>query len=238
MSMEQGRAKDDVVVPAIMQDLSQDPTLALHNSFIILTEELDIPVGEASLAEQEHIMAEQVDSMVKEHSLSNTSFGVQLVSNSTDGRNTQLIVSETQPTHSSNVAAITSVEILKENWGDLASDSDEQSLAHVSGCAMPQPITTYHTSLTVNKLPVLKPLVHTAVVCSSEAQRSVDILQKFWGDYTNEEPEFSLVCPSTARNKKQKKQTNRQVSPISTSSEHIQTHSKKGVIKINPKYRD
>jgi len=221
-----------------MQDLSQDLTLALHNSFTILIEELDIPAGEASLAEQEHIMAEQVDSMVKEHSLSNTSFGVQLASNSTDGINTQLIVSEIQPTLSSNVAAIKSVEILKENWGDLASDSDEQSLAHVSGCAMPQPITTYHTYLSADKLPVLKPLVHTAVVCSSEAQRSVDILRKFWGDYTNKEPEFSLVCASTTRNKKQKKQTNRQVSPISTSSEHIQTRSKKGVIKSNPKYCD
>lgn len=120
-----------MTVPAIMQDLSQDPTLALHNSFTILTEELDIPAGEASLAEQEHIMAEQVDNMVKEHSLSNTSFGVQLVSNSTDSINTQLIVSETQPTLSSNVATIKSVEILKVNWGDLASDSDEQSLAHV-----------------------------------------------------------------------------------------------------------
>jgi len=181
MSMEQGRAKDDVAVPAIMQDLSQDPTLALHNSFTILTEELDIPAGEASLAEHEHIMAEQVDSMVKEHSLSNTSFGVQLVSNNTDGRNTQLIVYETQPTLSSNVAAIKSVEILKENWGDLASDSDEQSLAHVFGCAMPQPITTYHTSLIADKLPVLKPLVHTAVVCSSEAQKVWTFYKSFGG---------------------------------------------------------
>jgi len=48
--------------------------------------------------------------------------------------------------------------------------------------------------------------MHTVVVCSSETQRSVDILQKFWGDYTNEEQESSLVCPSAARNKKQKKQ--------------------------------
>jgi len=39
-------------------------------------------------------------------------------------------------------------------------------------CAMPQPITTYHTSLTADKRPVLEPvntLRHTAVVCSSEA---------------------------------------------------------------------
>jgi len=43
---------------------------------------------------------------------SNTSFGVQLVSNNTDGRNTQLIVPETQPILSSNAAAIKSVEIL------------------------------------------------------------------------------------------------------------------------------
>jgi hypothetical protein len=66
-------------------------------------------------------------------------------------------------------------------------------------CAMPQPITTYYTSLTADKRPVLEPvntLGHTAVVCSSEAQRSVEILQKFWGDYTNEEHESSLVCPS------------------------------------------
>jgi len=38
-----------------------------------------------------NLLAEQVDSMIKENSLNNTSFGVQLVSNSTDGRNTQLI---------------------------------------------------------------------------------------------------------------------------------------------------
>jgi len=103
---------------------------------------------------------------------------------------------------------------------------------------MIQPITTYHTSLSADKLPVLKPPLHTAFVCSSEAQRSVDILQKFFGDSTNEEHESSLVCPSAARNKKQKKQTNRQVSPKSTSNEHIQTRSKKGVIKSNPKYCD
>nr|ABN08971.1 hypothetical protein MtrDRAFT_AC169177g9v1 [Medicago truncatula] len=48
--------------------------------------------------------------------------------NSSDGRNTQLIVPETQPILSSIAAAIKSVEILKENWSDLASDSDEQSL--------------------------------------------------------------------------------------------------------------
>ena len=50
----------------------------------------------------------------------------------------------------------------------------------LSHCAMPQPITTYHTSLAEDKLPVLEP-VHAATVCSSEAQRSLDILQKFWG---------------------------------------------------------
>jgi len=116
--------------------------------------------------------------------------------------------------------------------------SDKSVLNHVSGCAMPQPITTYHTSLSADKLPILKPPVHTVVVCSSAAQRSVEILQKFWGDYNNEEHESSLVCASAARNKKQKKQTNKQVSPKSTSSEHIQTHSKKGVIKSNPKYCD
>jgi len=102
-------------------------------------------------------------------------------------------------------------------------------------CAMPQPITTYHTSLTADKLPVLEP-VHAATVCSSAAQRSVDILQKFWGDYTNGERDSSLVCPTTTKNKKEKKQKNRQVSPKSTSSEHIQTRSKKGVVKSNPKY--
>lgn len=116
--------------------------------------------------------------------------------------------------------------------------SDKSVLNHISGYAMPQPITTYHSSLSADKLPILKPLVYTANACSSEAQRSVDILQKFWGDYTNEEHESSLVCPSAARIKKQKKQTNRQVSPKSTKSEHIQTRSKKGVIKSNPKYCD
>ena len=105
-------------------------------------------------------------------------------------------------------------------------------------CVMPQPITTYYTSLTADKRPVLElvnTLRHTTVVCSSEAQRSVE-LQKFWGDYTNEEHESRLICPSAARNKKQKKQTNRQVSPKSTSSEHIQTRSKRGVVKSNLKY--
>jgi hypothetical protein len=49
-------------------------------------------------------------------------------------------------------------------------------------CAMPQPITTNHTSLTTDKLLVLESdntLVNIAIACSSEAQRSVDILQKF-----------------------------------------------------------
>jgi len=100
---------------------------------------------------------------------------------------------------------------------------------------MPQPITTYHTILSAVLELVNTPL-HAAVVCSSAAQRSVDILQQFWGDYTIEEHESSLACPSTARNKKQKKQKNIQVSPKSTNSEHIQTLSKKGVPKSNPKY--
>ena len=96
-------------------------------------------------------------------------------------------------------------------------------------------ITTYHTSLIADKLPVLEP-VHAATVCSSAAQRSVDILQKFWGDYTNGEHDSSLVCPTGTKNKKEKKQKNRQVSPKSTSSEHIQTRSKNCVVKSNPKY--
>lgn len=50
--------------------------------------------------------------------------------------------------------------------------------------------------------------------------------------------QYSLVYPSAARNKKQKKQTNRQISSKSTSSEHIQTRLKKGVIKNNHKYCD
>ena len=62
------------------------------------------------------------------------------------------------------------------------------------------------------------------------------ILQKFWGDYTPEEHEYSLACPAATIDKKKKKHTNRQVSPKSTSSEHIQTRSKKGVVKSNPKY--
>lgn len=87
-------------------------------------------------------------------------------------------------------------------------------------CVMPQPITTYHTSLSADKRPDLEPVneqVHNVVVCSSEAQRSVDILQKFWGDCTNEELESSLVCPSAGSNKNQKKQANRQTSPKNTS---------------------
>jgi len=71
----------------------------------------------------------------------------------------------------------------------------------------------YYTSLSVDKRPILEPVItpgYTVVVCSSEAQRSVVILQKLWGDYTNEEHESSLVCPSAAKNKRQKKQTNRQ----------------------------
>jgi hypothetical protein len=71
----------------------------------------------------------------------------------------------------------------------------------------PQPITTYHTSLSADKLPVLESVntpVHTAVVCSAKAQKSVDILQKFWGDYTNKEHESSLFYPSVARKKEEK----------------------------------
>jgi hypothetical protein len=80
--------------------------------------------------------------------------------------------------------------------------------------------------------------VHSAIELSSAAQRSVEILQKFWGDYTTEKHESSLACPVTATNKKKKKLTNIQVSPKSTSSEHIQTRSKKGVVKSNPNICD
>jgi len=47
---------------------------------------------------------------------------------------------------------------------------------------MPQPITTYRTFLSVDKLPILELVntpVHDAVACSSAGQRSVDILQQF-----------------------------------------------------------
>ena len=142
---------------------------------------------------------------------------------------------ETQPTLSSNAATIPSVEILKEKWGDLASDSDEQFLAHVSGCAMPQPITTYHTSLSGDKLPVLMPPVHTAVVCSSEAQRSVDILQSFGGIIPMMSTSLALFVHQQLETKSKR---SRQISPISISSEHIRTRSKEGVIKSNPKYCD
>jgi hypothetical protein len=47
--------------------------------------------------------------------------------------------------------------------------SNKSVLNLVSGCAMPQPITTYHTSLSADKLPILKHPVHTAFACSSEA---------------------------------------------------------------------
>ena len=40
------------------------------------------------------------------------------------------------------------------------------------------------------------------------------------------------------KGKRSRQIDNRLVSPISTSSEHIQTRSKKGVIKSNPKYCD
>lgn len=56
LSMEQGKTKDDVAVTIIIQDLSQHPTLVLHNSFNILNEELDVPVGEATLADHEYLI--------------------------------------------------------------------------------------------------------------------------------------------------------------------------------------
>jgi len=121
----------------------------------------------------------------------------------------------------------------------LESGSEQEAPNTLLPCDMPQPITTYHTSLSTDKLSVLESVnapMHTAFFCSFEAQRRVDVLQKFWGDYTNEEHGFCLVFPSTARNKKQKKQTNRQASPKNKSSEHIQTRSKQGVVKSNLKY--
>jgi hypothetical protein len=46
---EQDRAIDDEAVTAIIQDSILDPTLALHNSFDLLENELDEPVGEAGV---------------------------------------------------------------------------------------------------------------------------------------------------------------------------------------------
>jgi len=54
--------------------------------------------------------------------------------------------------------------------------------------------------------------------------------------YPNGEHDSSLVCPAATKNRKEKKQTNRQVLLKSINSEHIQTRSKKGVVKSNPKY--
>ncbi|XP_039691187.1 uncharacterized protein [Medicago truncatula] len=70
-------------------------------------------------------------------------------------------------------------------------------------CALHQPITTYHTSLTSDKLPVLEP-VHAANVCSSEAQRSVDILQKFWGIILMESMILALSVWQQPRTKRKK----------------------------------
>lgn len=46
VNLEQEGAKDDEAGTKIIQDLSQDPTLVLHNSFTFLHDENNIPYGE------------------------------------------------------------------------------------------------------------------------------------------------------------------------------------------------
>ena len=91
---------------------------------------------------------------------------------------------------------------------------------------------------------------------SSAAMKSVSILRTQWGDLADEETdrsdeqeqilegdieEGSLFTPFMSRMQKKynkKKHANKlnDTGVLSTFSEHIQTRSKKGVIKSNPKY--
>lgn len=98
--------------------------------------------------------------------------------------------------------------------------------------SMQQPVTTYHDSLTSDKLPSNQNLVHTSKpsLHSAAALKSVQILSKFWANEVEEEDNdeaitstfeqhYPSMSESTKADKKQKKQVNKVSLLASTQSE-------------------
>jgi len=111
--------------------------------------------------------------------------------------------------------------------------------------------------ITLTMVPNSQPSSKDANRAITDAMQSVSILKTPWGDLVDEEPsvsddekeqnlegelnEGSIFTPLISRRQKkknQKKHANKLSDKCvqNTSSEHIQTRSKKGVIKSNPKY--
>jgi len=145
--------------PAIsLQDANSDLVLAPHNSFDILHEDIELPFGETSLVDQ---------------GLSNSSYDMQ-----------HAILEPAGVAKSVSATVTNSLDaslIIDPNMALNPVLSDKHNI--VVQHPMPQPTTTYYTSLTSDKLPVSTVIRKQTTNIHSEASlKSVQILKKFWGD--------------------------------------------------------
>jgi len=102
------------------------------------------------------------------------------------------------------------------------------------------PVTTSASFLSVDKRTCCSDVWNSIPVSNDEMDKSVHILQSFWGnllalDQTKEKQagKKTKIKPTGSCNHANKLSGK---GVQSTSSEHMQTPSKKGVIKSNPKY--
>jgi len=241
--MEQVRAKDDVAGTTIMQDPSQDTTLALHNSFTLLTKEIDIPTREASVVVKEHpihtidtpqivneidvlnVESELLEQVQGEKSTPRPSslvqwsdrdklppftFPVPITARDEelgpDKRKIQAAESSKQYT----AASLKSAKIFSKFWGDVV-DSETDGTMDLD------------TDSEMNMHPVALKYLEA----QPDANHQPMSYRKTKKNSSNQICTKNLAGSSSARG---------QGSDGITSSESIQTRSKKGVIKTNPKY--
>jgi len=237
-SNHEGLSKEGCVVDvaeiAATQKSGNSSTPPLHNSFDLLLEDGELPSGEVRLADKDpnHISnvtllesAEIVDKVSKE------------------------IVSLEQVAHSK-----VSVNVENDSYEPAAVLTENVNY----GTPIIMLVTTYDEVLGPDKGKTSKPVNNTNN--SKACRKSENFLSKFWADdfdtdqasNSTLEPDInaeiegdiedgSLFTPFMSKRQKKsnkKKHANKlnDTTVQSTSSEHIQTRSKKGVIKSNPKY--
>jgi len=237
--------------PSIIHDLSQDHTLVLQNSFILLNDENDIPTGEASLVDKEH-----------PNSSTNMLQAIIDVDGSVSKRNVSLFPIDCgtpSGIRSLTNACIKSAQILSNSNN---SDVDPLVSMQMNNTSMIQdsplvvPITSVDEELSLDKRVVGGKSGNTSNH-SAASLKSVKILKEFWGDIEDDDSASDIntdiehaaddyakhtdIASNTKSGRMTKKQKSTKIhngkgSDGITSSEHIQTRSKNGAIKSNPKY--
>jgi len=162
---------------------------------------------------------------------------------SKEGLNSHHLVPIVEGTAPDKVMTLVGISTDVENVADIERNKDRPESQRID-------------NNTAFEIPISQPASKDANRTTTDAMQSVSILKTPWGDLVDEEPDMSddeqeqnlegeleegsIFTPFMSR--RQKKYNKKHANKLSdkgvqnTSSEHIQTCSKKGVIKSNPKY--